>query len=114
MHIFPPPPMPASVSDAEFNEHVLASSVPVLVDFWAPWCGPCKAMLPIVEELDKEYAGKVKFVKMNVDECIDVPGQYNVMSIPTFVLIKDGKPVTSFVGARTKEDIKKELDKVIA
>jgi thioredoxin 1 len=106
--------MPASISDAEFNEHVLASTVPVLVDFWAPWCGPCKAMLPIVEELDKEYAGKVKFVKMNVDENIDVPGQYNVMSIPTFVLINNGKPVTSFVGARTKEDIKKELDKVIS
>jgi thioredoxin 1 len=105
--------MPASISDAEFNEQVLASDVPVLVDFWAPWCGPCKAMLPIVEELDKEYAGKVKFVKMNVDENIDVPGQFNVMSIPTFVLFKNGKPAATFVGARTKEDIKKELDAVL-
>ncbi|MBM3227971.1 thioredoxin [Candidatus Peribacteria bacterium] len=105
--------MPSPISDADFNQEVLASATPVLVDFWAPWCGPCKAMLPIVEELDKEYAGKVKFVKMNVDENLEIPGQFNVMSIPTFVLFKDGKPVSSFVGGRTKEDIKQELDKVL-
>ena len=105
--------MPHSVSDADFDAQVLKSGIPVLVDFWAPWCGPCKMMLPIVEELETEYAGKVKIAKMNVDENPDVPGQYGVMSIPTFLLVKDGKVVTSFVGARSKTDVKKELDKIL-
>ena len=105
--------MPHSVSDADFDAQVLKSGIPVLVDFWAPWCGPCKMMLPIVEELETEYAGKVKIAKMNVDENPDVPGQYDVMSIPTFLLVKDGKVVTSFVGARSKTDVKKELDKIL-
>jgi len=105
--------MPSAISDADFQKEVLESPLPVLVDFWAPWCGPCKAMNPILEELDKEYTGKVKFVKINVDENIDVPGTFNVMSIPTFVLFKGGQPVSSFIGGRTKEDVKKELDKVL-
>jgi thioredoxin 1 len=105
--------MPSSVSDTDFNQEVLGSTLPVLVDFWAPWCGPCKAMLPIIEELDVEYAGKVKFVKMNVDENLEIPGKFDVMSIPTFVLFKDGKPVSSFIGGRTKEDVKKELEKIL-
>lgn len=104
--------MPHPVADATFDAEVLKATLPVLVDFWAPWCGPCKAMLPIIDELEKEYEGKVKVVKMNVDENMDVPGTYNVMSIPTFVLFQGGKPVTSFVGSRSKADMKKELDKV--
>ena len=102
------------VSDADFDKEVLQSSTPVLVDFWAPWCGPCKAMLPVIEELEKVYEGKVKIAKMNVDENTDVPGKFNVMSIPTFVIFKGGKMVSQFVGARSKGDMQKELDAVIA
>ncbi len=103
--------MPSPISDATFDTEVLQSEILVLVDFWAPWCGPCKAMNPIMEELDQEYTGKVKLVKMNVDENPVVPGNFNVLSIPTFILFKDGKPVTSLVGARSKADMKKEIDK---
>lgn len=106
--------MPQQVTDTDFDTEVLKASLPVLVDFWAPWCGPCKAMLPVMEELEKEYAGKVKLTKMNVDENADTPGNYNVMSIPTFVIFKNGKIASQFVGARSKADMQKELDAAIA
>lgn len=102
------------VTDATFEAEVLKSPIPVLVDFWAPWCGPCKSMIPIVEELTKDYDGKVKVVKMNVDENNETPGKFNVMSIPTFAIFKGGNVVTTFVGAKSKEDMKKELDAVAA
>ncbi len=105
--------MAHSINDTEFESQVLKSDLPVLVDFWAPWCGPCKAMNPILEEMAKEYEGKVKIVKMNVDENIDTPQKYNVMSIPTFLFVKDGKPVGSVIGARSKADMKRELDKML-
>jgi thioredoxin 1 len=106
--------MATPVSDASFATDVMQSPVPVLVDFWAPWCGPCKAMNPILEELEQEYGGKLKIAKMNVDENGDVPGQYGVMSIPTFLVVKDGKVATTFVGARSKADMKKELDSIVS
>lgn len=106
--------MANTISDADFDKEVLQSDLPVLVDFWAPWCGPCKAMLPIMEELEKTYEGKVKIVKMNVDENTDVPGKFNVMSIPTFIITKGGKAISQFVGARSKTDMQKELDSAIA
>ena len=106
--------MATAVTDANFDAEVLKSTTPVLVDFWAPWCGPCKAMLPIIEELTAEYGPKVKVVKMNVDENNDVPGKYGVMSIPTFLLVKDGKVMNQFVGTKSKADMKREIDKMLA
>ncbi len=106
--------MPKAITDAEFDAEVLKAKVPVLVDFWAPWCGPCKVMLPVMEELAATYEGKVAIVKMNVDENPEIPGKFDVMSIPTFVLFKDGKAVKSFVGVRSKEDIGAEFDAVLA
>lgn len=104
----------ADVTDATFDAEVLKSPTPVLVDFWASWCGPCKAMSPLVEELGKEYDGKVKVVKVNVDDNMEVSGKYNVMSIPSFFIFKGGEIVTSFVGVKTKEFVKGELDKVLS
>ncbi len=103
-----------SVTDADFESEVLRSDLPVLVDFWAPWCGPCKAMNPVMEELGQTYAGKVKIVKMNVDENMDVPNKHNVMSIPTFIIFKGGEVFTQFIGARSKADMQKELDAAIS
>ncbi len=106
--------MPQPISDADFQKEVLESPVPVVIDFWAPWCGPCKAMLPIFDELEQGYAGKVKFVKMNVDDNTDIPGQFGVMSIPTFIVFKDGQPVKTTVGGRSKEDMAAMIDAAIA
>lgn len=105
--------MAKAITDADFDSEVLKSSVPVLVDFWAPWCGPCKSMGPIVDEVAEEYEGKAKVFKMNVDENTEVPGKHNVMSIPTFIIFKGGEVVQTFVGAKSKEDVKKELDAVL-
>ncbi|MEK7217990.1 MAG: thioredoxin [Patescibacteria group bacterium] len=106
--------MPHDITDAQFEGEVLKSPVPVLVDFWAPWCGPCKVMGPVIDELSAEYGPAVKFVKMNVDENGDVAGMFSVMSIPTFILFKGGQPQKAFIGARPKEDMKKEIDGAIA
>ena len=106
--------MSLHVTDDTFTSEVLQSSVPVLVDFWAEWCGPCKAMGPIFDELATEYAGRITLAKMNVDEAQTIPSQYGIMSIPNFIVFKDGAPIKQFVGMRSKEDMKKELDALLA
>lgn len=102
------------ITDQNFQAEVLKSTTPVLVDFWAPWCGPCKIIGPVVEELAKEYSGKVKVVKLNVDDNPESAGRFNVMSIPTLILFKNGEPVKTIIGAQAKESIKKALDETIA
>ncbi len=101
-------------TDQNFQEEVLNSPLPVLVDFWAPWCGPCKIVGPIVEELAKDYAGKVKVGKLNVDENQNVSSQFGIMSIPSLMLFKAGQPVKTMVGAQGKESFKKGIDEVLA
>ncbi len=105
--------MAQEVTDATFDSEVLKSDVPVLVDFWAPWCGPCQAMLPVIDEITKEYDGKAKVVKINVDENNEVSGKFNVMSIPTFILFKGGEAVDTFIGAKPKEDITAKIDAIL-
>ncbi|MFA5799834.1 MAG: thioredoxin [Candidatus Peribacteraceae bacterium] len=105
--------MTIPLTDAEFQTKVLKSPIPVLVDFWAPWCGPCKAMLPIVEELAKDFEGRVAFFKVNVDENSETPAQYNVMSIPTFIIFRSGEAKDTFIGTKPKEDIATRLNAVL-
>lgn len=97
------------ITPANFEAEVLKATTPVLVDFWAEWCGPCRMVLPVVEEIAGEMAGKVKVCKVNVDECPDVAAGFNVMSIPTLVIFKNGEPVDQIVGAVPKGRILEKL-----
>lgn len=101
---------PADVTDTSWDADVLGAEKPVLVDFWAPWCGPCRMVAPIVEELADEYAGKVEFRKLNTDDNPRVAAKYGIRSIPTLLVFKAGEPVGQIIGFRPKGDLKKRLD----
>ena len=105
---------PKEVTDAQFEGEVLKAETPVLVDFWAPWCGPCRMVAPIVEELADEYGPKVKFVKVNTDESFNTAASYGIRSIPTLIVFKGGKPVGQIVGFRPKSDLKRVIDQALA
>jgi thioredoxin 1 len=101
------------VSDDAFDSEVLKSDLPVLIDFWAPWCGPCNAIAPVVEELAKEYDGRLKVVKMNVDDNPQTPSRYNVRGIPNLILFKGGQVKDQIVGAVPKAQLVKAITQVV-
>lgn len=105
---------PKEVTDATFEAEVLKADLPVLVDFWAAWCGPCKMIAPVVEELARDYAGKLKVCKLNVDENNQTAAQFGIMSIPTLMLFKDGKPVERLIGYMPKAKLVEKLSPHLA
>ncbi|MBM4428763.1 MAG: thioredoxin [Chloroflexi bacterium] len=101
------------VTDATFQKEVLEATVPVLVDFWAPWCGPCRMVAPIIDELASDYNGRAVIAKLNTDENAETPGKYGIMGIPTMILFRDGQEVERLVGAHPKKAIAEKLDALL-
>jgi thioredoxin 1 len=106
--------MADAVTSATWEQEVLKSPTLVLVDFWAVWCGPCRMVAPIVDEISKEYAGKLKVLKLNTDENPDVAGRYKIMGIPTLMFFKNGERVDQVVGAVPKAQLKTKVDSLLA
>jgi|ERR1043166_1402515 thioredoxin 1 len=103
-----------TLTGTNFDQEVLKSAVPVLVDFWAEWCGPCRAVAPILDELASEYDGRVKIGKVNIDQAQELAAQYGVRAIPTLLVFKDGQVSDQIVGLKSKRDFKAKLDRVAA
>ena len=101
------------IKDQDFEKEVLKSSLPVVVDFWAPWCGPCRQIGPIVEKLSEEFKDKLKFCKLNVDENHDTPAKYHVMSIPTLIFFKNGELADQSVGALPEKTLRSKLQDLL-
>ncbi len=101
------------LTDSNFEKEALQSKELALVDFWAPWCGPCKIIAPILQEIAQEYNDKLKICKMNIDESQSMASKYQILSIPTLLFFKDGKVVSQLVGARSATDIKKTIDALL-
>ena len=100
-------------TDQNFKEQVLDSQTPVLVDFWAEWCAPCRIVSPIIEELANEYGGKLKVGKLDVDSNSQAAQDYGVMSIPSIILFKNGNPIKTMIGAQSKDNYKREIDSIL-
>ena len=101
------------VSDSNFESEVIKSTEPVLIDFWAPWCGPCKMLAPVVEKIAEKYKGRLKVLKMNTDENPKTPSSFSITGIPTLILFKSGKQQAKIVGFRTQEQIEKEIENLL-
>jgi thioredoxin 1 len=104
---------PLELNGSNFKKEVLDSKVPVLVDFWAPWCGPCRMMSPVIDELAADYADKAKIAKVNVDQASDLAAKYGVASIPTLIFFKDGKAVDKVIGFTPKPQLKAKIDALL-
>ncbi len=102
------------ITDANFDTEVSKLNIPVLVDFWASWCGPCRQLTPVIDELAKEYKGKIKVGKLNTEENNDIPAKFGITAIPTIILFRNGQAVNKMVGVKSKKDLKAVLDAQLA
>lgn len=102
-----------NLKNSNFDKEIIHSKAAALVDFWATWCYPCKMIAPVVEEIAKDYAGKIKVAKVEVDEAAEIASRFNVLNIPTLILFKDGKEAERIVGVTSKEDVARKIDKIL-